>query len=94
MVARTSPAHNTRCLHPHARRPTDYTPGAFGTATEKTLSARQLMPMGLGTRAHELALYVVLESPLMMVSDYPEHTPGQHDFEFIKQCRLHGTKCA
>ena len=41
--------------------------------------------MGLGTRAHELALFVVLESPLMMVSDYPEHYAGQHDFEFIKQ---------
>ncbi len=43
------------------------------------------MPMGLDTRAHELALYVVLESPLQMVSDYPEHYAGQHDFEFIKQ---------
>ena len=41
--------------------------------------------MGLGTRAHELALYVVLESPLQMVSDFPEHYAGQHDFEFIKQ---------
>ena len=43
------------------------------------------MPMGLGTRAHELALYVVLESPLMMVSDYPEHYAGQKAFDFIKQ---------
>jgi alpha-glucosidase len=41
--------------------------------------------MGLNTRAHELALYVVLESPLQMVSDYPEHYAGQHDFEFIRQ---------
>ena len=41
--------------------------------------------MGLGTRAHELALFVVLESPLQMVSDYPEHYAGQHDFEFIRQ---------
>ena len=37
------------------------------------------------TRAHELALYVVLESPFMMVSDYPEHYQGQRDFDFIKQ---------
>ena len=43
------------------------------------------MPMAPNTRAHELALYVVLESPLMMVSDYPEHYAGQHDFEFIRQ---------
>jgi alpha-glucosidase len=43
------------------------------------------MPMGLNTRAHELALYVILESPLQMVSDYPERYAGQHDFEFIRQ---------
>jgi alpha-glucosidase len=41
--------------------------------------------MAPNTRAHELALYVVMESPLMMVSDYPEHYQGKHDFEFIKQ---------
>jgi alpha-glucosidase len=41
--------------------------------------------MGLGTRGHELALYVILESPLQMVSDYPERYTGQHDFDFIKQ---------
>jgi len=43
------------------------------------------MPMGLGTRAHELALFVVFESPFMMVSDYPEHYAGQKAFDFIKQ---------
>jgi alpha-glucosidase len=65
--------------------PLDYTPGAFGNATRETFIPRNSQPMGLGTRAHELALYVVLESPLQMVSDYPEHYAGQHDFEFIKQ---------
>ena len=43
------------------------------------------MPMSLGTRAQELALYVVFESPLEMVSDYPEQYKGQKDFDFIKQ---------
>ena len=84
--ARTSPVHNTTL--PFTRMlagPLDYTPGAFGNANRETFIARDKMPMGLGTRAHELALYVVLESPLMMVSDYPEHYAGQHDFEFIKQ---------
>jgi alpha-glucosidase len=84
--ARTSPVHNTTL--PFTRMlagPLDYTPGAFGNATRATFVARNMMPMGLGTRAHELALYVVLESPLMMVSDYPEHYAGQRDFEFIKQ---------
>jgi alpha-glucosidase len=43
------------------------------------------MPMSLGTRAQELALYVVFESPLEMVSDYPEQYKGQKAFDFIKQ---------
>jgi len=84
--ARTSPVHNTTL--PFTRMlagPLDYTPGAFGNANRESFIPRNVMPMGLGTRAHELALYVVLESPLMMVSDYPEHYAGQHDFEFIKQ---------
>ena len=84
--ARTTPAHNTTL--PFTRMlagPMDYTPGAFGNSNRANFVARNLMPMGLGTRAHELALYVVLESPLQMVSDYPEHYAGQHDFELIKQ---------
>ena len=83
---RTTPVHNTTL--PFTRMlagPLDYTPGAFGNATRAEFVARDKEPMAPNTRAHELALYVVLESPLMMVSDYPEHYAGQHDFEFIKQ---------
>ena len=84
--ARTSPTHNTTLAFTRMLAgPMDYTPGAFGNSNRQNFVARNLMPMGLGTRAHELALYVVLESPLQMVSDYPEHYAGQHDFEFIKQ---------
>jgi alpha-glucosidase len=84
--ARTGPVHNTTL--PFTRMlagPMDYTPGAFGNANRETFVARNLMPMGLGTRAHELALFVVLESPFEMVSDYPEHYQGQKEFEFIKR---------
>jgi alpha-glucosidase len=84
--ARTSPVHNTTI--PFTRMlagPMDYTPGAFGNVNRDNFIARNLMPMGLNTRAHELALYVILESPLQMVSDYPERYAGQHDFEFIRQ---------
>lgn len=84
--ARTTPVHNTTL--PFTRMlagPLDYTPGAFGNSNRESFIARNSQPMSLGTRAHELALFVVLESPLMMVSDYPEHYAGQHDFEFIKQ---------
>ena len=84
--ARTSPVHNATL--PFTRMlagPMDYTPGAFGNSDREDFIARDFMPMGLGTRAQELALYVVFESPLEMVSDYPEHYAGQKEFAFIKQ---------
>jgi len=84
--ARTSPTHNVTL--PFTRMlagPMDYTPGAFGNSNRENFIGRNFMPMGLGTRAHELALFVVLESPFMMVSDYPEHYQGQKAFDFIKQ---------
>jgi alpha-glucosidase len=84
--ARTTPVHNTTL--PFTRMlagPLDYTPGAFGNATREDFIARNEQPMSLGTRAHELALYVILESPFQMVSDYPEHYKGQRDFDFIRQ---------
>jgi alpha-glucosidase len=84
--ARVSPQHNATL--PFTRMlagPMDYTPGAFGNANLKTFVARQFMPMGLGTRAQELALFVVFESPFEMVSDYPEHYAGQKEFDFIKR---------
>ena len=37
-----------------------------------------------GTRAHQIALYVVFESPFQMVSDYPGAYEGQKEFEFIR----------
>jgi alpha-glucosidase len=84
--ARVTPAHNATL--PFTRMlagPLDYTPGAFGNSNRENFVARNKEPMAPNTRAHELALYVVLESPLMMVSDYPERYAGQHDFEFIRQ---------
>ena len=83
---RTTPVHNTTL--PFTRMlagPLDYTPGAFGNVPRDQFIPRDKEPMAPNTRAHELALYVILESPFMMVSDYPEHYSGQHDFEFIKQ---------
>ncbi|MDE3188582.1 MAG: glycoside hydrolase family 97 protein [Acidobacteriota bacterium] len=84
--ARVTPAYNATL--PFTRMlagPMDYTPGAFGNSNLKNFEARNVMPMSLGTRAQELALYVVYESPLEMVSDYPEHYQGQKEFDFIKR---------
>jgi alpha-glucosidase len=84
--ARITPVHNTTL--PFTRMlagPLDYTPGAFNNTNRENFVARAKMPMSLGTRAQELALYVVFESPLEMVSDYPEQYQGQKAFDFIKQ---------
>jgi alpha-glucosidase len=83
---RVTPVHNTTL--PFTRMlagPLDYTPGAFNNSNLENFVARNEKPMSLGTRAQELALYVVLESPLEMVSDYPEQYAGQKAFDFIKQ---------
>jgi alpha-glucosidase len=84
--ARVTPVHNTTL--PFTRMlagPMDYTPGAFNNTTRAQFIGRNVQPMALGTRAQELALYVVFEAPLEMVSDYPEQYKGQKAFDFIKQ---------
>lgn len=65
--------------------PMDFTPGAMRNAARGKFEARDIAPMSQGTRAHQLAMYVVYESPLVMVSDYPEAYEGQPGLEFIEQ---------
>jgi alpha-glucosidase len=84
--ARITPDHDV--MLPFTRMlagPMDYTPGGFDNVTRAEFQPRDIRPMVMGTRAHQLALYVVFDSPLMMVSDYPEAYKGQKDFEFIKE---------
>ncbi|HXH50043.1 MAG TPA: glycoside hydrolase family 97 protein [Terriglobia bacterium] len=65
--------------------PMDYTPGCFNNATREQFQSRQIQPMCQGTRANQLAMYVVYLSPLEMVSDYPEDYLGQPGFEFLEK---------
>jgi alpha-glucosidase len=65
--------------------PMDFTPGAFRNAARGEFKALDIAPMSQGTRAHQLAMYVVYESPLVMVSDYPEAYEGQPGLEFIEK---------
>jgi alpha-glucosidase len=53
--------------------PMDYTPGAMVNATRKTFAPIFNQPMSLGTRCHQLAMYVVYESPLQMLADTPSN---------------------
>jgi alpha-glucosidase len=55
----------------------DFTPGAMRNATKDNFRAVFTEPMSQGTRCHQLAMYVVYESPLQMLSD----SPPQYDRE-------------
>ncbi|HMG85392.1 MAG TPA: glycoside hydrolase family 97 protein [Terracidiphilus sp.] len=64
--------------------PMDYTPGGFDNVTPEDFVARDKNPMVMGTRAQQLALYVVFEEPLAMVSDVPSAYANQPSFQFIR----------
>jgi alpha-glucosidase len=49
----------------------DYTPGALRNAVRKDFRAVNSKPMSQGTRAHQLACYVVFDAPLQMLCDSP-----------------------
>jgi alpha-glucosidase len=84
--ARANPDHNvTLALTRLLGGPLDYAPGSFENATREEFEARQDRPMALGTRAHQLALYVVFESPLQMVPGDPDSYRGEPAFEFIRR---------
>ena len=51
--------------------PMDYTPGAISNANPRSHAINHFRPMGLGTRAHEVAKYAVYESALQMYCDSP-----------------------
>ena len=53
--------------------PMDYTPGAMVNAQKANFNAVFNRPMSLGTRCHQMAMYVVYESPLQMLADTPSH---------------------
>lgn len=63
--------------------PLDYTPGGFNNVTEDGFVARDRSPMIMGTRAQQLALYVVFQTPFQMVSDSPQAYANQPAFQFI-----------
>jgi alpha-glucosidase len=72
--ADSEPKHNVTL--PFTRMflgPMDYTPGAMRNATKATFAAIHEQPMALGTRCQQLAMYVVFESPLQMLSDNPSN---------------------
>ncbi|WP_080058709.1 glycoside hydrolase family 97 protein [Spirosoma aerolatum] len=65
--------------------PTDMHLGGFRAVPDKQYKIQYTRPLMHGTRCHQLAMYVVLESYLNMVCDYPDAYKGQPGFAFIQQ---------
>jgi alpha-glucosidase len=84
--ADAEPTHNVTL--PFTRMflgPMDYTPGAMLNAQKDMFAPIMKRPMALGTRCHQLAMYVVYESPLQMLSDSPANYQREPEsLEFLR----------
>ena len=86
MGKKITPEHNL--MLPYTRMlagPIDYTPGGFHNGTPASFIVRAVMPMTQTTRGQALAMYVVYDSPLQMVSDDPDTYRDAAGFDFIKR---------
>ena len=83
--ARVTPEHKltlpfTRFLE----GPADFTPGGFQNRQPARFKADGASAEVQGTRAAELALFVLFDSPLCCVCDHPSHYRGQPGVDFLK----------
>ena len=60
--------------------PVDYTPGAMRNATRRDWAASYGRPVSQGTRCHQMAAYVVYDSPLTMLCDAPTCYEREADY--------------
>jgi len=66
--------------------PIDYTPGAMRNASKSCFRPISDNPMSMGTRCHQLAMYIDFEAPLQMLADNPTaYTREQECTNFIKK---------
>lgn len=67
-----------------AAGPMDFTPGAMINTQSKDFAISFNRPMSLGTRAHQVAMYVVYEAPLQMMCESPStYYKEQETVDFI-----------
>lgn len=66
--------------------PMDFTPGAMINAQPDNFFQSFDRPMSMGTRCHQIAMYVIYESPLQMLSDSPSNYYREEESaEFISK---------
>ncbi|MBI5851591.1 MAG: glycoside hydrolase family 97 catalytic domain-containing protein [Planctomycetes bacterium] len=83
-TARCTPEHTLRVAFTRLiAGPMDYHLGGFRAVLPKDFAPRNDAPNVLGTRGHQLALYVVLDNPSPMVADYPAAYRDQPGFDFV-----------
>lgn len=64
--------------------PMDYTPGAMLNGLRSNFFGNNDNPMGMGTRVHQMAMYILFEAPLQMLADSPtRYMENQECTDFI-----------
>ncbi len=67
-----------------AAGPMDYTPGAMINLERRNFNPMYTRPASQGTRVHQMAMYIVYESPLQMLADNPvNYMREQESTDFI-----------
>ncbi len=82
-----TPEHNVTIPFTRmAAGPMDYTPGAMMNADSINHLISFERPMSLGTRCHEVAMYVVYEAPMQMMCESPStYRKEQETVDFLKR---------
>ncbi|HLF34886.1 MAG TPA: glycoside hydrolase family 97 catalytic domain-containing protein, partial [Cyclobacteriaceae bacterium] len=79
-----TPEHN--CTLPFTRMlagPMDYTPGAFINRTAEKFE-NAIPAQVMTTRCHQLAMFVVFDSPLVVACDHPDQYYNKKGIDFLK----------
>jgi len=80
-----TPEHSVHVAYARALAgPVDFHLGGFRSVSRADFQPRYRAPVVMGTRCHNLALYVVYENPMPMVADAPSAYEGQTGFDFIR----------
>jgi alpha-glucosidase len=82
-----NPPHNVTIPYTRmAAGPMDYTPGAMINARAANFHISHERPMSLGTRCHQVAMYVIYEAPMQMMCESPStYRREQETVDFITQ---------
>ena len=64
----------------------DFTPGGMRNATAKDFQPIYYNPLTMGTRCHQLAMYIIHDSPLTMLADSPTSYESEPEYTRFLSC--------